>query len=47
MAGIGKPAKLHPFLKLRKAHLQAQLRGVNKMLRLLPDDPDLRAALCL
>jgi hypothetical protein len=45
--GVGKPPQLRPHLKYRKAMLEAQLRGVNKMLKLLPEDPDLRAALCM
>jgi hypothetical protein len=44
---VGKPPQLRPHLKYRKAMLEAQLRGVNKMLKLLPEDPDLRAALCM
>ena len=42
LASIGKP-DFHAHLRSRKAVLQAQLRGVSKMLSLLPDDSDLRA----
>jgi hypothetical protein len=37
--------ELHGHLQFRKALLEAQLRGVNKMLQLLPDDSDIRAVL--
>jgi hypothetical protein len=35
--------EFHAHLEGRKALLEAQLRGVEKMLKLLPEDPDLRA----
>jgi hypothetical protein len=35
--------EFHAHLQHRKALLESQLRGVNKMLKLLPEDPDLRA----
>ena len=42
MASVGK-REFHAHLQARKALLQSQLQGVNKMLKLLPDDPDLMA----
>ena len=36
---------LHAYLESRKAELESALRGVKKMLRLLPEDSDIRAAL--
>jgi hypothetical protein len=35
--------EFHAHLEGRKALLEGQLRGINKMLKLLPEDPDLRA----
>jgi DNA-binding FrmR family transcriptional regulator len=35
--------EFHAHLESRKALLEGQLRGINKMLKFLPEDPDLRA----
>ena len=35
--------EFHAHLESRKALLEGQLRGLNKMLKLLPEDSDLRA----